>query len=410
MSDTLAYIVVTLLFGIVAGLIVETIIVLLRTPSRRSSEWNPQSMIKDMSLRKKAPWVEAVQAHYLAQRYESARRLLRDIQPATPHEQALKDFFGGYVEYESGMFRDAVPYLENCLKHFMQHDRLLAAMALWELGSAYFALGRVDEAEAKYIECLRIFRKDGQKHAAIDVESNLADLYINKTDKDSLKKAAGIVSKSLRYHLLTGRIDGFADMARTGATIYIRAGRPEFGLLLARISLFVADHRKDEYRGMASRLTLGDIYYRTGFPEDAKTLWSEILVKSRQIKDLRYEGVALSRMARVDLDCDDFEGAEINAESARKAMMRIGDKVSELTSMGLLAEIALRRGENDKAERLLRRILHEAENLGIYELLPNIMDGLRVAMALTGHRNEFNETRDRIVEKYPAIAKSVQGL
>ncbi|HBS86336.1 MAG: hypothetical protein A2W91_19170 [Bacteroidetes bacterium GWF2_38_335] len=68
----------------------------------------------------------------------------------------LSNFYAGVCYMKLGQYEEAIPYFEE----FDSEDKVLAPMAIGNIGDANFELGNYEEAIAKYIEASELYPND----------------------------------------------------------------------------------------------------------------------------------------------------------------------------------------------------------------------------------------------------------
>ncbi|MFJ8955879.1 BTAD domain-containing putative transcriptional regulator [Streptomyces sp. NPDC102381] len=175
-----------------------------------------------------------------------------------------------------------------------------------------------------------------------------AEVYFNRAIKEftscgDLAGSASPLCNLSRIHLATGRADSAVTLARQGTEIYERLGH----------SLRVANGR------YALGLALGS----TGQHDDATEQLEQALVIFRNSRQRLWEGMALCRLAEVDLNAQRPTRAASNAESALTMLRGIGGAWRRGNVLTVLGKALRDLGQSGRAEVCWR------EALGIYEEL-----------------------------------------
>ncbi|WP_037628069.1 AfsR/SARP family transcriptional regulator [Streptomyces aureus] len=256
--------------------------------------------------------------------YEAAAAALRDAarEASDPHAEGRAGVVLSNAQLFSGMFDQAYREAKEALRLAeASKDPLPCCWAANILGSIAFYQKRYVDAEAYFSRAVEEFRGCGDLAGSASPLCNLS-----------------------RLHLATGRADSAVVLAGQGTEIYETLGH----------SLRVAN----------GRYALGMALGKSGRHSDATAELEEALRVFRDSRQRLWEGMALCRLAEVDLDARKPAGAASNAEMALTVLRGIGGEWRRGNVLTVLGKALVGIGQSGRAQVCWREALQIYEKLG----------------------------------------------
>lgn len=353
-------------------------------------------------------WQKALQPHLKRNDYRSAQRILDRVKPLNSHQRAIHGFFQGEILFGSGLINESIPYFRGARKHAMDsNERYLAARSTEALAHASYALGDLDSCEAGLREAISLYESEGRRHEIIDAEQDVANVLMSR---GRFREAEKLVWKGIRYHFLRLKREGLSSALQDAAILYSLSGHRFVALGLSSWAILMARNGERPQPLLFSMISYGSGLKNSGNLVEARKILEDVLDKARRLRDLRLEGAALANIADIDCQQGHLDEAELNAQTAKDAFVRIGFKEAELKTLGLIGSINEARGDFGMAERHYRAVLSEAARLGIDETMKNGLRALRSLMEHLDKRQQFNELLASVIRAHPGIAGFVPPL
>jgi tetratricopeptide (TPR) repeat protein len=191
---------------------------------------------------------------------------------------------------------------------------------LVRLANLYRRLSNWNEAEALYLECLKIQTEIGDRAGMAAIWGVLGDIARKRGNYDEAER---LFNQSLTV-------------------------RTELG----------------DQAGMATSWSvLGDIARKRGNYDEAERLYHQSLTVRTELGDRAGMAATWTSLGYIACNRRDYDKAESLYNQSLKVQTELRDRAGMVTSWGVLGGIALYRGDYDKAEALYKKCLDIAEDL-----------------------------------------------
>jgi tetratricopeptide (TPR) repeat protein len=330
---------------------------------------------------------------------------------AAPHlEKAGMTRRAGRAYLEAAREELAKVHTQSALRHVEKALELLPADevarridALHVLGSLLTTLGRYDEAVAAFAEMLeaswrlgargkggaalnriaRVHRMRGEEEkarvlllralqlfrAAEDlrgVASTLDDLAQVERLRGDLENALSAATEALAIRRSHGDARGEAVSLTTLGSIEHARGNLDLAEQSFRAALEIRESIGDRAGVMQSFNALGVVAFERGDLEQAEAAWRAALQEARKMADRRTQAFVLNNLGEALCRSGRVDEAKTCLEEARRLAHELGDRRAMAEIERNLGIVALRRGDDDAEERLVRA-LRFAEEYGAKE-------------------------------------------
>jgi tetratricopeptide (TPR) repeat protein len=240
-------------------------------------------------------------------------------------------------------------------------DRSGEGCALGNLGLAYAALGRVDEAIGCYEKHLAIARKIGDRRGEGNALGNLGPAY---ADLGQVDKAVGFYEQALVIDREIGDRRGEGNALGNLGVAYADLGQVDKAVGFYEQVLEIAQEIGDRRSEGNTLGNLGSAYYRLGQVDKAVGFYEQRLVIAREIGDRRGEGNALGNLGLAYADLDQVDKAVGFYEQQLAIAREVGDRRGEGAALGNLGSAYAALDQVEKAIGYYEKQLVSAREIG----------------------------------------------
>jgi tetratricopeptide (TPR) repeat protein len=274
------------------------------------------------------------------ERIDLLQRLLMEYSPDNNH-QASTDIRGcinifkelGIVYRSIGEVEKAEDYLIKALNLVDDKQELAQEKSsiLYNLGSLYNDLGKIDEAIALYNQSLKIFERVGNLQGKAYTLHNLAIIYADRGDVD---EAIALYNQSLELEERIGNLQGKAATLHNLANIYADRGDVDEAIALYNQSLEL-NERIGDIQGKAATLhCLAIIYADRGDVDEAIALFQKSLEINERIGNVHAKAMNLWWLGGLAQKQGDFATAinylQLSLEILQRLKSPDAEKVSKI--------------------------------------------------------------------------------
>jgi tetratricopeptide (TPR) repeat protein len=232
---------------------------------------------------------------------------------------------------------------------------------LVRLANLYRRLSNWTEAEALYLECLKIETELGDRAGMATSWGVLGDIARNRGDYD---KAEALYNQSLKIETELGDRAGMATSWGVLGDIARNRGDYDKAEALYNQSLKVRTEIGDR-AGMASSWgVLGDIARNRGNYDEAERLYHQSLTVRTELGDRAGMASSWGVLGDIAHNRGNYDEAERLYNQSLTVQTELGDRAGMASSWGVLGDIARNRGDYDKAEALYNQSLTVRTELG----------------------------------------------
>jgi tetratricopeptide (TPR) repeat protein len=287
--------------------------------------------------------------------YDQAQALLAKAQTVGPTAYSGADFDLAMAHFLLGRVLGMAGQAAPALELFVEAQRLfegidggarMASLALTEQADCLAALGRLEDAAAKYEERIRrgegledfrgvavgkgqladVLRKQGRYEEAIAEYAAARTLFEQQNEPQSVAVAW---HQTGRVYQDTGQYDAAEAAYRQSLEIMTRMG---------------------DLKGQGKSLTeLGSLYCNLGRLEEALVFYKQRVDVALRLNDLMGEGLGRQGVALVWLRLDDFDEARKEIKLAATQLESIGFSVSPWKALAILHLIEISAGNLTEA-------------------------------------------------------------
>ncbi len=262
--------------------------------------------------------------------------------------------------YNLGRIQEAEAlYLESLQMFQALENKIGVAGCNNSLANLYEMQGKIDEAEKLYLDSIAIYDQLQDSNGKATVLLNLGDFYL---DLGKLKKAEELIQESLEINYKNGLKKGIAfSLAKLGM-LARKQGNAEAAEELYMKALGLRKELGD-IKGMSgSLLSLGVLYSDLGKYEEAKKYFRESMELKRSIGDLRGVSALLNNISIVHLNCGELEHAIEVLTEALEIDKKLGNKQGICTKLTNLGVVSMEAGKEEEAKNyLLEAIQYDIE-------------------------------------------------
>jgi class 3 adenylate cyclase/tetratricopeptide (TPR) repeat protein len=258
----------------------------------------------------------------------------------------------GWAEFASGRPRAAMPRLEHAAAIEEQLDEpVRRSDTLRYLGWCEFLDGRIADAQRHLWDAAQIASQGDESGAAAWCIGLLGHTFLRQGRAGQAME----VATNLREVAARGGDPwGAWTCATLQAAALVALGRPAEGGDLARQALERFEELDSAWELGLARFVAGEAARAQGDLDGARVALTSAVHARRSNGTAIEDALAVAELARVDLDAGLLDDADRRARAAL-ALVRagIGDEESELRSLLVLAQVAMRRGDDAAAELFL---------------------------------------------------------
>jgi predicted ATPase len=272
-----------------------------------------------------------------------------------------------------GHLQESRRWLEHGARTAQDAPDALRARALNGAGSAAFALGDFQDAQALHHESLALAERVGDEAGRAEALNSLGGVAAHLGDYD---KANELILASLALRRQVGNKEGIAScLSYAGMVTNYQCRYAEARTLLEE-SLHIAQALQDAHSVASCLHNLGIIaYYQLDFSA-AHTYFERSLALWRPIGDKYSVAKALSGLGEVALRCGDYSSAqEIYTESLLHRQ-EAGDKYGIANSLNGLGEAAMYLGDYPAAAEFFKESMTLRQQIGDIQSLAHSQHNL----------------------------------
>jgi two-component sensor histidine kinase len=286
---------------------------------------------------------------------DSLKALLRTA--IGQHDTARLNYYTaylGYIYYSKGNYDSAIAYYYKQLNS-AGTDSATLATTLNGIGGSYYQLDFPDSSLLYYDRALALFRNLNDTAKAIDVESNIIQIYtdlglyekaleksfdlITRLEKQdasralgscysttaSIFEATGEYRDALVYHrrslsvrLKINNEKGVAHAFNNIGETFSRIGQYDSAITNLKKSLIIKEKLGDKLGSAHSLNSLGNVYSKLGSPKEAETYFNKALQLRREVKDKTGQAISLNSLGELKLTSKLFREATILLDEAEQ--------------------------------------------------------------------------------------------
>jgi tetratricopeptide (TPR) repeat protein len=232
---------------------------------------------------------------------------------------------------------------------------------LIRLANLYRRLSNWNEAEALYLECLKIQTELGDRSGMATSWAWLGYLASNRGDYD---KAEALYDRSLEVYTELGDRAGMASSWGVLGDIARNRGDYDKAEALYNQSLTVRTELGDRAGMAASWASLGYIASKRGDYDKAESLYNQCLAVRTELGDRAGMATSWGVLGDIARERGDYDKAEALYNQCLAVEIELGDRAGMAATWGVLGDIARNRGDYDKAEALYNQSLTVRAELG----------------------------------------------
>lgn len=309
---------------------------------------------QDLSDEAEAALRESIQRLLAAQ--DGARGAAAQKLASGNFEGAMMDLMGAADEgekvvaglAETWMEIGALAYLNDTFTAMDAYKRATElapenSEALNMLGSLYMRTGRHEEA-IKVYETMQYVAEDDEQHAV--ALGNLGFAYFSL---DLLDDAERYFRDALELNERTSNLAGVGGDLRDLGEVLRLKGDDEKASEYMRRALKIAQDTKDKASEASAHLRLGGLAQGRGRLSEAGAAYTRARQIWEELGDIEGRAVALNSLASVDLDRGRIDAAKTLLDEALKLAQDMAARESEAYALGLLGQIAEKRGDRIEA-------------------------------------------------------------
>ena len=277
--------------------------------------------------------------------YEEAERLHRELRDEVERARVLRSMIDPLMHL--GRYDEALAAGEEARATFLAHgEPVLAAQVDANVGNVHHRLGRDAESLDAYGRALRAFREAGDRDAAAVVEFNRANVFAERSE---LAAARAGYRRALRHYRARGERLRESQCRYQLAYLAFLAGRYSEGLReLDRVRDLVRE-LGDERHAALCTLDEAELLLSLNAWEEARERAGQarqelegLGLAQESVKAALWIGLGALHMKR-------WKEAEARLDEAEEGFRRDGNEVLAALTTLYRAELALRRGDPERA-------------------------------------------------------------
>lgn len=254
---------------------------------------------------------------------------------------------------ETWMEIGALAYLNDTPTAMNAYERAIQlapenAEALNMLGSLYMRTGRHEEA-IKIYETMQYIAEDDEAHAIA-----LANLGFAYFSLDLLDEAERLFRDSLEINEGAGNLSGVgSDLRDLGEVLRLKGEDEKAGEYMRR-ALKIAQDTKDKSAEASAHLRLGGLAHGRGRLSEAGAAYTRSRALWEELGDIEGMAAAMNSLASVEFDRGRINEAKALLDQSLKLAQDVWARESEAFALGLLGQIAEKRGDKIAAINFYR--------------------------------------------------------
>ena len=219
-------------------------------------------------------------------------------------------------------------------------------MALYQLGHAYWRLGRLDSAEAYYREAMQAARQTGERPVELLATGDLGNVYGQRGQIDS--------SFKYQHAALAGfRTDGDrvyeAVWLSNIGIVHNDLGRADSALVYFRQSLAIAQEMRIAQLAVAARVNMGVAMMRLGQVDSAAAYFSGVVARAREMGNRDDEANALGNLGDALRAVGKLDSALVVLRQALGILHETGARYDLAAALETLGKVHVAQGRPDSA-------------------------------------------------------------
>ena len=305
--------------------------------------------------------LDRAEAALLRQDAKESLRLL-DESTVSSAQRGRMLWLRGWALVLAGTPRDAIPVLQEGLTVAEGRDDLRLKIQLrYMLANALYNTRNFDEALV-HLRAALTESMNGLEDPVLEGKITVAIghiLYLSgQTD--------GAIEHYTRARELFGKVSDLETLASvySGLSLaYERKGDPTSALHYSKLSLGAFEARQNTYQAARELNNMAMRYKELGRLDEALDHAREAAARAHEVNARDVEAVARSTLALVYLNREDIPAATAEAEIAEQLASEDTD-LARIDAWLVLADVAERNGERERADELYTRALENLQRIG----------------------------------------------
>ncbi len=301
----------------------------------------------------------------------------------------------------------AIPYAEEALRLATEAKRKAdEAVAMNNLGKAYYFTGDYRRAENYYLESISINRDIQNRLELGKLYNNLGVLY---RSQGNYEKALEYYEMSLGIRRELNDIQGVSRSLNNIGEIY----KFQADYANAKINYeqsFEYKKQIDDKAGMANSLNnLGEIYNYWGDYEQALQYYQESYTLYTDLDDQSGMATSIFNIGGIYKELDNYDQALKNFNESLRLYEEMGEKQGMSFCLDNIGEVYLIRQEYDSAYSYFMQSLDIAEELGSRQGKANSLKNLGNVLRMQGQTQEALDRYNQALDLYQELG-SQKGI
>ncbi|HMH21088.1 MAG TPA: tetratricopeptide repeat protein [Puia sp.] len=304
-------------------------------------------------------WSQMVTLQINTGRADSAQYyllLLRKLAGASDQSgvKASYNFAAGLFYRKQGNFKEALPYMLECLNEYIAMDknnpstgiRVSIAGQNLNIGNTYLDLGEYKNALHYHLKALQIFEETGNKRGQSFCYQSIGSDFIQL---DQYSQALPYTQKAIALKEELNDKRGIATARGELGTIYMGLSQYDRALEYFRSDLGILQEMKLTPEQAKANFEIGKVYVLKKDPAHATSYFQKSKLLARQIGDSSQAAAVDAELISLHTSISKQQFAADKLISGLKTSIEMGDKSTEVLSYQYLSDHYASNGQFEKA-------------------------------------------------------------